>query len=597
MNKNEKNTINKYIINTIKVSVLCIISLLLISSSMLAATSVSLIEPEVKDIEDISLVNGRIVPYQEINISSKTGGIIETLNVEIGEYVEEGESLIEFDQEDIRAQFKQADAAYQIAEANHEKLLKGASDEQIRIAEAGEKQAEAALKIAEANYKMLKDGATEEDLESVRAQYQQAVSSYEGAINNLELLEKTYNDRTMQRQQLSAAETQLKSAEKQVGVAEERMKQARIGLQQAENGLEQASSEYERTKYLYEENVVTKQQYEMAETQYKNAQSTVENAKSAVESARIAGEQASVSLQGAEENYNIANENFNNPTQLEQQLAGARTQLEVAEANKKMAGANLDRVEKGAREEELATAAANVEQAESALEQARAQLDQVKEGATDEDVKISEANMRQAEAALQQVKNALEDSVIKSPISGIVAQLTYDEGEMASPGTPLLVLINLDQVYIQADVTADLLIDISPGDTVRAKILAYQDKYLEGTINYISPTADQRTQAFTVKVLAENPDHIVRGGMFTELYFSRNQLNDTLVLPIETILDIENSPYLFIVNNGKAERRSVTLGIIKNHEVAVVEGLEKDDKVVVRGQNSLVDGASVEVIE
>ena len=576
----------------------CFLAIFLLSNVTFAAgIPVNVIKPELKDIENVKLVNSKIEPYKDVNVSSKTGGIIKKTNVVIGQYIEEGQSLIEFEQDDIKIQVQQAEAALQIARANYEKVLKGATTEQIRIAEAGVRQANSALKIAKMNYKMIKDGASQEDRESVKAQYQQAVSSYEGAKNNLELLESSYTDKTMQKQQLLGADTQLKSAEKQVEVAIQRLEQSQIGLQQAKNGLEQARNEYERIEYLYQENVVTKQQYEMVGNQYQNAQSAVENSQSAVESARIAKEQADVSYQGAKENYSLSEDSYNNPTQLDQQLAGARTQLEVAEFNKIMAKANLDKVEKGAREEELSTAQANVEQAESALVMAEAQLDQVKIGATEEDKRIIEANINQAEAALKQANKTLADTIIKSPISGIVAQLNFDTGEMAGPGTPLVNLVDLDKVYIKAEVTADLLVNIEKGDNAKARILAYPDKYLSGNIEYISSVADLRTQAFTVKVLAENPDRLVKGGMFADLYFITKHDRNVLVLPTKALMDLESSPYIYLVINGKAVRKSVKVGIATDEEVVVTEGLLKDDIVIIRGQNGINDGASVEVVE
>lgn len=184
-------------------------------------------------------------------------------------------------------------------------------------------QVEAAVQIAQANYNLMLAGASEEDRRAVEAAYQQALASYEGAKESLVLIEAAFQDRTAQKQQLLAAETQLKAAEKQMELAEENLKQALTGLKQAE-------TEFDRIKYLYAENVASKNQYEMVETQYKNAQSLVE-------SARLAKEQAAISYQGAREGYLLAEENYNNPVQLEQQVTAARSQLKIAEANVEMA--------------------------------------------------------------------------------------------------------------------------------------------------------------------------------------------------------------------------------------------------------------------
>ena len=567
---------------TYKIFVLMVF-VLLIADIALAAVPVRVIEVERKEISNIRRVNSQVEPFQDIQIASKTGGIIEKIYVQIGDHVEKGQPLFQFEQEDIKIQAKQAEAAVEIARANLEKLHKGASEEQINAGEAGVKQAEAVLKIARANLKMLQDGASTEDRANIEAVYQQALASYEGAKQGLELVESAYQDKTAQKQQLLAAETQLKSAEKQVKLAEE-------GFTQAITGFEQVKTEFSRIEYLYQENAVSKNQYEMIENQYKNAQS-------AVESARIGKEQADIGYQGAKESYLLAEDNFNNPVQLEQQLSAAKTQLRVAEENVKMAKANLDKVEKGAREGELITALSNVEQAEAGLDSAKAQFAQLKNGASIEDIQIGKASLKQAEAALEQAEKLLEDTIVQSPIDGIVAQLSFDEGEMIGPGTPVLNIVNLDNVYISANITEDQLINLKKGQRIEARLLAYGNMFLEGEIEYIAPVVDPRTQAFPIKILVENTTQKLRGGMFAEVYLPMSSTNYALVIPISAVFDIESNPYVFIVNEGRAVKTPVETGIISGDYIEIVRGIELGQDVVIKGQNNLEDKMLVEVVK
>lgn len=496
---------------------LIIITMILVLSSIVnAATPVSVVQPEFKEINNVRIVNSKIEPYQDIQISAKNGGIIEKVNVQIGDYVEKGQALIQLEQDDIKIQLQQA---------------------------------EAAVEIAEANYKMLKDGASKEDRISVEAAYQQALASYQGAKESLKLLESSYRDRTAQKQQLIAAETQLKAAEKQIKLAEE-------NLAQAVTGLEQAEKEYERIKYLFEENVASKSQFEMVESQYRNTLSVVE-------SARLAKEQANISYQGAKESYILAEDNYNNPIQLEQQLTAARSQLLVAEANVQMAKANLEKVEKGARAEEI---------------------------------QIGEANVKQARATLQQVQKALEDTIIRSPFDGIISQLNFDSGEIIGPGTPVTNIVNLEKIYVSGSITEDLLLNLEKGQKIRIRILAGDNQYLEGVIEYISPVVDPRTQAFTIKVLADNPHGRLRGGMFAELYIPVAENKNALVLPISTIMDLERNPYVYTIINDKAVKRPVKIGIIANNYVEIISGLSEDELVAHKGQNNLEDAIVVEVV-
>lgn len=425
-------------------------------------------------------------------------------------------------------------------------------------------QAEAGLEIARANYKMLQDGAVEEEKIQARAAYEQAEASLEGAENSLELLKTIYQDRTGQKQQLITAESQLESAKKQFETSEERKKQADIGLEQAENSLEQAQKEYDRMEYLYQEEAVSQQELDMAESQLKNARSAVKNAESAVENARIARKQAEINLKAAESGYQLARKDFQDPVQLEQQVESARTQLEVARANKKTAAANLDRIEKGARAEELT---------------------------------VSKANIKQAEAALESARLALDDAVIKSPIAGVVTELNFEEEEMAAPGNPILNIVNIDKLYIEADVSADVAARLQAGDTAQAEVLAFDDVVKQGQIKMISPTADSRTQAFKIKLLIDNQDRKLKGGMFVDLYLTTDSAEDALVVPVSAVLDLDGTPYLFVVEDGKAVRKQIETGIVGKDFVQILSGVSEAQNVISKGQHNLQDGDQVEVVE
>lgn len=498
-------------------SLLIITILILFTNIVFAATLVAVVEPEIREINNVRIISSRTEPIEDVQLSVKSGGIIEEVYVQVGDYVKKGQVLLKLDQGDLQIQLQQVEAAVQIAQANYNLMLAGAS---------------------------------EEDRRAVEAAYQQALASYEGAKESLVLIEAAFQDRTAQKQQLLAAETQLKAAEKQMELAEENLKQALTGLKQAE-------TEFDRIKYLYAENVASKNQYEMVETQYKNAQSLVE-------SARLAKEQAAISYQGAREGYLLAEENYNNPVQLEQQVTAARSQLKIAEANVEMARANLEKVEKGARPEEL---------------------------------RIAEANLKQARSSLEQVKKALEDTLVKSPIDGIIAQLYFKAGEIVGPGTPVANIVNLDQIYINASITEELLFNIEKGQEVRIRVLAARREYLEGLVEYISPVVDPRTQAFTVKVLSDNPEGRLRGGMFTELYIPVAENKSALVLPVAAVLDLARDPHVYIVEEGKAFRRNLETGIIDGDYIEIIRGLKGDEKVVIQGQYNLEDGARVEVVE
>ena len=500
-----------------KKTIILILILSFLSFNVSAQAPVETTTPERTSISIRERITGNFSALKKVNIPAELGGIVDLINVEVGERVEKDQELLVLNQDNLNIQLKQA---------------------------------EASLEAARANYQQLKNGATQEELNRAQASYEQAQASLEGARSNLELMEEIFNDKISLKQQLTSAESQLANAEQQLASARESYNQAEINFNQAER-------EYERMQYLFEEKVITEKQFEGAESQYKNA-------KSALNTAQIGLEQAKIGLNTAQQSYELTEQTFNNPTQLKQQLENARSQVKSAEAGLSVAEANLEQTKKGATQEQLNASLAQVKQAEAGLEQ---------------------ANLR------------LENSIIKSPIKGVISAVRTEEGEIVSPGQPVITVIDVDQLYLEVAVTAATMSRLKEGDQVRIIPEAIKDEELTAEIATISPEAEQASKNFPVKMLVENSENNIRPGMFGDAVFSVQSAENTLVLPISAIVDFDSrSPHVYTVEDNKAVRKDVKIGIVSDNLVEVVSGLEENDQVITRGQNRLNDGEEVEVI-
>lgn len=398
------------------------------------------------------------------------------------------------------------------------------------------RQAEASLASARANYEELKNGATEEELARVRSSYQNAKSSLASAKTNLNLMEELFNNRRSLEQRLVSAEQQLENSKQ--------------SLSQAKINYEQAKKDYQRAKNLYADNVISEKEYDNAESSFENAE--------------ISLNQAKTSLAVAEKNYRLTKETYDNPTELKQQLENARSQVQNAKSNLEVAKANLDETERGPRAEKI---------------------------------KAGLAAVRQAEANLDQIEDQIDKTTITAPFSGLVNNVNIDEGEMIANGQTVLNLMNIDQLYAEIDVTAATASAIKKGDSVGVKAETMQH-FMEGKITNIAPAADPSSRTFLVKVKIPNPDHKLKAGMFADVKLSRGQSGKAVVVPIETVVSLNNNnPYLFTVENGKAVKKDIKIGITTSSRVEILEGLTAGQEVIIRGQSNLEDGQSVEVRE
>ena len=160
-----------------------------------------------------------------------------------------------------------------------------------------------------------------------------------------------------------------------------------------------------------------------------------------------------------------------------------------------LAKAQLDMVKAGATAQELAQAQANVkaaeaqvQAAEAAVSQAQARLDLLKAGASEKDIAVSEAQVAQAQAALDAAKAALSKATLTAPFAGTIGAVYVREGEMITPGQPVIVLGDLSTLRVE---TTDLnevdVARVKVGQKVDITFDALPERKLMGTVTHIAP--------------------------------------------------------------------------------------------------------------
>lgn len=261
----------------------------------------------------------------------------------------------------------------------------------------------------------------------------------------------------------------------------------------------------------------------------------------------------------------------------------------------------------------VAAAESGLFQAELALEQAQADYDRVKflheQGAiADADFEKAELNFKlarnQAEnlgpAQLQQARGQLEfaranynNAVLTSPVTGLVAARHIDPGELASPGVPVLTLIDIDRVRVEVNASEKLVHRIKSGQEVRVLVTAAAAEPLAGKVVSIAPAADPRARTYPVKVELPNPDHRLKPGMFAEVDFGTEAAENVLV-PRDAVFQRSGAHCVFVHAGGRIELRAVRPGPSDGRTIAVLEGLEAGEQVVVSGQEALEDGMEVQ---
>lgn len=201
------------------------------------------------------------------------------------------------------------------------------------------------------------------------------------------------------------------------------------------------------------------------------------------------------------------------------------------------------------------------------------------------------------DAARRQYENMVENTVLVSPINGVVTARNYDPGDMTG-GSPILTIEQLRPVKVLVNVSEGEFTKVRKGMKVDIKLDVYGDEVFTGTVSLIHPTIDPATRTFTVEIDIMNNDERVRPGMFARVSMNFGTSNH-VVVPDRAIIKQTGSgdKYVYVYKDGKVSFSKVELGQRLDNAYEVISGVENGAEVVITGQSRLVNGAAVEVIK
>ncbi len=217
-----------------------------------------------------------------------------------------------------------------------------------------------------------------------------------------------------------------------------------------------------------------------------------------------------------------------------------------------------------------------------------------------------QTQMVQAQAALVSAKSQLKDATITAPISGIIGKRYFEAGDMASPSMPVASIVQMNNVKIEFDATESDLARLAVGQKADVRVPTYSDQVFTGKVIKISPILDPMTRMATIEVLIPNKDHLLKPGMYAEAEITTGMLENVLVVPRFSVIEstsmksengkdkVVKNYFVYVVNDSmKAEQRELDVDYVNHVVIAVKDGIQAGDKLVVSGQNNLRDGMSV----
>jgi len=401
--------------------------------------------PPVRTREEV-VAEGRVVPLRDVQLAFGVPGRVVFVGAKEGQVVEAGAVLARLDDGATQAQLRQAEAALAAARAALARLEMGARPEEVAVAESAVEAAQAQVAIARAQAE-----AADRAVDQANAQVKQADAAF---------------------------------ADLKAGATQEELEAAKAAVRQAENALWAAQAE-----------------------------------RDAIGGAVDRKEAKDYHLDQAEANVGVAYEALQMARwQLAQLEAGPRPGA-LAQAQ---AAVESARAGKDAAEAQAAVAQAQVKSAEAALAQAQAQLALVQAAATKPDLDAARAAVQEAEAAVAQAKLALDELVLRAPFTGTVVWLDVEVGERVSPNVPVARLADLSGWEIETtDLAETDVVRIAVGQTVTITPDALPDLHLSGEVTRIDELYREKlgdvVYTAHIRLVKEHPQ--LRWGMTVEVLF------------------------------------------------------------------------------
>lgn len=228
---------------------------------------------------------------------------------------------------------------------------------------------------------------------------------------------------------------------------------------------------------------------------------------------------------------------------------------------------------------DLANARADMKRFESLLAQqavSKQQFDRVK------------LRYQVAKSKVAQAENQLSYAIVRAPVDGLVVEKSMNSGDLASPGTPIIVLENLSRLSVETHVSEQFIADIHEGDDATIR-LSSMPSGLSAKIHQVVPAADRASHQFLVKVTMPIREDI-RPGMFAEVAFHTGT-HDALIIPSESIVHRSGLTGVYVVDGkGVLHYRLVRLGPERGNGVEVASGLVDGERIAAHVTPEIVSG-------
>ena len=214
-------------------------------------------------------------------------------------------------------------------------------------------------------------------------------------------------------------------------------------------------------------------------------------------------------------------------------------------------------------------------------------------------LQVSEARLKALEAQAAIARRAVEDTTVRAPIAGIVAQRLAQPGEKVAIDGKLYALVDLAEMEVEAAVPASEIGYVRAGQEVAFRVEGFEDRLFAGRIARINPATQAGTRSIVVYAVLPNRDGTLKGGMFAKGQLTVSKRADALVVPLGAVREDAGQRYVWRIDSGRLVRARVQLGLKSEDDgvVEIVSGLSLGERIVRANLGTLREGAEAKILE
>ena len=195
-------------------------------------------------------------------------------------------------------------------------------------------------------------------------------------------------------------------------------------------------------------------------------------------------------------------------------------------------------------------------------------------------------------------RKSLADTKLYAPFSGYIAAKDAEIGQTASPGMPVVKLVNIAAVKVKISVPEDDVQRIQKGSSMKIVVPALDNREFSGHVTERGVSAEPRSRTYEVKATILNHDGRLLPGMICQAFTNYMQGTTGVFIPANLVqLDSDNKTFVWVVNGGKALKREITISGETAQGAQVGGGLSSGDQLIVAGQQKVSNGMKVEIVK